>query len=127
MTILRGFTALLLLQLVGEVLSRLLSLPVPGPVIGLMLLLALLAARPAWLPVFSGAGDALLAHLSLLFIPAGVGVLVHIDRLNGVLPGVIATLALSTLLGMSVTALILQRLMRGRPTRDTPAHDVAER
>jgi len=126
MNMLRGFTALLGLQLAGEILSRLLSLPIPGPVIGLMLLLALLTLRPMLVPLVSRAGDALLAHLSLLFIPAGVGVLVHIDRLDGALFGVAMTLASSTLLGLAVTALTLQRLMRGRPTRHTRATDRTE-
>jgi len=120
MSILRGFTILLVLQLLGEVLSRWLALPVPGPVVGLALLLCVLVVRPALARHVDGASDALLAHLSLLFIPAGVGVLVHIDRLDGALAGVALTLGVSTLLGMAVTALTLQRLMRGRTTRDTP-------
>jgi len=118
--ILRGLAILLCLQLAGEVLSRLLALPLPGPVIGLALLLCVLIVRPSLIGHVEGGSDALLAHLSLLFIPAGVGVLVHIDRLDGALVGVALTLGISTLLGMTVTALTLQRLMRGRTTRDTP-------
>lgn len=125
MIILRGLALLLCLQLAGEVLSRLLSLPIPGPVTGLVLLLCLLVVRPTLMTRVGSASDALLAHLSLLFIPAGVGVLVHIDRLDGALVGVALTLSLSTLLGMTVTALTLQRLMRGRTTRDTPPRDGA--
>lgn len=121
MTMLHGFTLLLALQLLGEVLSRVLALPVPGPVVGLLLLLLALIAIPPVRALVEPAANALLSHLSLLFIPAGVGVLVHIGRLDGALLGVALTLSLSTLIGLCTTAWTLQRLMRGRPTR----HDQA--
>jgi putative effector of murein hydrolase LrgA (UPF0299 family) len=80
-----GFALLLLCQLAGEVVSRGLGLPVPGPVLGLVLLFGgLLAAgrmRPG-APAGEGVGrvaDGLLQNLALLFVPAGVGVIKHLD------------------------------------------------
>jgi holin-like protein len=71
-----GLLWLLGCQLVGEVVVRLLDVPVPGPVIGLVLLWAVLTWRrtPDDAPVVR-TGDALLKHLQLLFVPAGVGVI----------------------------------------------------
>ncbi len=82
---LRGVFLLLLCQLCGEALSRSLSLPAPGPVIGLALLAAGLVL---WAPRedvdqtdVGKAANALLASLSLLFVPAGVGVVQYFDLL----------------------------------------------
>lgn len=112
MKLLTGFTLLLALQIAGEALARLFSLSVPGPVIGLLLLLVALILWPAARDRVDDAAGALLSHLSLLFVPAGVGVVVHVGRLEGAVPGVVLTLATSTLAGMAVTALTLQALLR---------------
>ena len=112
MQLLTGFTLLLALQIAGEALARLFSLAVPGPVLGLLLLLGALAAVPGTGPRVEAAAGALLAHLSLLFVPAGVGVVVHLGRLEGAVPAVALTLATSTLAGLAVTALVLQALLR---------------
>lgn len=77
-----ALTALLTLQLAGEVLVRMLGLPIPGPVLGMALLLALLMARPAWRDALQPTTQGLLQHLSLLFVPAGVGVVQHLQRLG---------------------------------------------
>ena len=113
MRLLTGFTLLLALQIAGEAVVRLTGLPVPGPVVGLLGLLCALVAAPRLEPRVADASGALLSHLSLLFVPAGVGVVVHLSRLEGAVLGVAATLALSTLAGLAVTALVLQRLLRG--------------
>ena len=112
MDLLRAFALLLGLQLLGETLDRLFAPSVPGPVAGLvLLLLGLLAWQPLARHV-APATDALLAHLSLLFVPAGVGVVVHLERLDGAVGGVVATLLGSTVIGLCVTSLVLQALLR---------------
>lgn len=71
-----GLLWLLGCQLVGEVIVRALDVPVPGPVVGLVILWGLLTSRrttPDAAVVRTG--DALLAHLQLFFVPAGVGVI----------------------------------------------------
>src|SRR5712691_11497871 len=81
---------ILLCQLTGEVIVRGLGLPMPGPVIGLMLLLLLLLMRDRFAILkhgplqgdgVEGASRGLLANLSLLFVPAGVGVVQKLDVL----------------------------------------------
>ena len=80
MQMLQGLAILLTLQSMGEALSRLLHLPYPGPVIGMVLLLIALRWPAVQVRVRSVA-DFLLAHLSLLFVPVGVGVITQLDVL----------------------------------------------
>ena len=107
LAILTGF------QLLGEVIRAAFSLPLPGPVIGMLLLLVVLRA-PAVRKAVAACADALLAHLSLLFVPVGVGVMTHLGILSdyGLRLGV--ALVLSTWIGLAVTALVLRRLLRPR-------------
>jgi holin-like protein len=106
----QGLVVLLLCQSVGEGLSRALGVPLPGPVLGLLLCLVLLAWPAVRAPV-GAAAEPLLQHLSLLFVPVGVGVIAHLDRVaqHGV-PMLVALLA-STLCGLAVTAAVLQALL----------------
>jgi holin-like protein len=114
---------ILLCQLGGEVFVRALTLPVPGPVVGLLLLLVLLLARDRFRVLARGplqqdgvenAGRGLLAHLSLLFVPAGVGVVQKLDLIAEHGIAIIVVLAISvvvTLLATVATFLFASRLM----------------
>ena len=108
-----SITALLVCQLIGEVLTRLLQLPVPGPVIGMVLLFAALLLRGAETPAGLGAtADALLGNLGLLFVPAGVGVVLHLPLLaRDWAPLSLAILA-GTLAAIALTGRIAQALLR---------------
>lgn len=105
---LTGITILLVYQLVGEVSSRLLQLPVPGPVIGMMLLFCTLLLRGSLEKTLDSASSALLSHLSLLFVPAGVGVIVHFGRISGEWLPLTVALLLSAIITLAATALIMQ-------------------
>ena len=105
---LESLALLLALQTLGEVLSYALGLPIPGPVIGMVMLLALLAARPALVTHLKGTTTTLLQHLSLLFVPAGVGVMVHWQRLSS--EGV--AIVVSTVLAIAAAALTVRALLR---------------
>ncbi len=111
MTALRGLALLLLFQAAGEGLVLVLALPFPGPVVGLVLLL--LGLRWAWIrePV-QAAAELLLAHLSLLFVPVGVGVITHLDLVSRYGLQLVALIVLSTWLGMAATALVLRGLLK---------------
>ena len=111
MDTLRGIACLLLCQSAGELLARGASLGLPGPVVGMLLLLVLLRIEVLRRPV-AAAADALLAHLSLLFVPVGVGVIAHLDLVSQFGLRLIVVLVLSTWLGMAVAALLLRRLWR---------------
>lgn len=118
---------ILLCQLIGEVFVRGLHLPMPGPVIGLVLLLVLLFARDRFTLLARGplkdegveqASRGMLANLSLLFIPAGVGVVQKLDLLAEHGVAIITILAVSvvvTLLATVGTFLAVSGIMaRGR-------------
>ena len=108
MAILHALALLLAFQLIGEAATFALALPVPGPVLGMTLLLAAVALRRELLARMKPTTGTLLTHLSLLFVPAGVGVMVHGARIASEwLPIVVALLA-STALAIVVTALVIQ-------------------
>lgn len=111
MTALRGLAILLLLQAAGEGLTHLLALPFPGPVVGLVLLLGALRV-PALREPVGAIADLLLAHLSLLFVPVGVGVVVHLELVSRYGSQLLAVIVVSTWIGMVVTALVLRGLLR---------------
>ena len=111
MRALQGMTWLLTLQLVGEALARLLRLPCPGPVVGMLLLVASLHFRVLREPVHAAA-TYLLSHLSLLFVPVGVGVITHLDLLRDYGVRLMLVIALSTWAGMAVTTLLVRALVR---------------
>ena len=109
---LRGLALLLLCQAIGEALARGLKLPLPGPVLGMLLALALLNWHLLREPI-GAAAEPLLQHLSLLFVPVGVGVITHLALLSQYGLRIVAVLVLSTLIGLAVTALLLQTLLKG--------------
>ncbi|WP_448207663.1 CidA/LrgA family protein [Azospirillum sp. sgz302134] len=105
-------TVLLLCQLAGELIARLLHLPIPGPVIGMVLLfLGLLVRGGVPMPLQETAGG-ILRHLSLLFVPAGVGVMAHLHRLGTEAVPIAAALFGSTLFGVALTAWVMSALSR---------------
>jgi holin-like protein len=125
-----SLSLILLCQLAGEVIARGLSLPMPGPVVGLVFLLLLLLARDRFGVLARGplqqdgvenASRGLLAHLSLLFVPAGVGVMQRLDVVAEHGVAIAAVLAISVALTLLVTVttfLVASRLLaRGRSAR----------
>lgn len=106
----RGLAVLFSCQLFGELLMRGLGWPIPGNVVGMALLLA--ALMVGWLPLswVTEAAELLLTHLALLFVPAGVGVVLYLDLIGREwLPILVATAA-STFIVMAVTGHVAQRL-----------------
>ena len=120
-----SLSLILLCQLIGEVIVRGLNWPMPGPVLGLMFLLLLLLARDRFALLASGplrdggvenASRVLLANLSLMFVPAGVGVVQKLDLLAEHGIAIIVILALSvviTLLATVATFRLVSRFMSG--------------
>ena len=107
MKFLNGITTLLMYQLVGEVTTNLLQLPIPGPVLGMTLLFLTLLCSRRVSSAIDTTSKSLLNHLSLLFIPAGVGVIVHLDLLAAEWIPITIALILSTLLTITGTAAIM--------------------
>lgn len=105
-----ALTKLVLCQFVGEVLARAVGLAIPGPVIGLVLLVTIFAVRGGPDEAMRSTSAGLLRHLSLLFVPAGVGVITQLDPLGRDWMAVVVAIVVSTGLGLGVTALVMQRL-----------------
>ncbi|MBP6765443.1 MAG: CidA/LrgA family protein [Rubrivivax sp.] len=114
MDLLKGLTLLLLCQSAGEALARLAHLPLPGPVLGLVLM-ALLLQWPAVRAPVGAAATPLLNHLSLLFVPVGVGVVGHLGLIAQHGLGMLAALLVSTWVGLLVAAWVLKALWREVP------------
>jgi holin-like protein len=124
-----SFLILVGCQLVGEVLRRALHLPLPGPVIGMLLLATVLAiagndraggdedASP-----LARTANSLIANMGLLFVPAGVGVIVEFGLLRQNWLPILVGLFVSTVLGLIVTGLVMHHVSRivERGRRPTP-------
>lgn len=111
---LQTFAILLVFQSIGEVFSYALRLPVPGPVIGMILLFGWLVIDDRLLPIIQGTTSELLKHLSLLFVPAGVGIMVHANRIGSEWMPIVIALVISTWLAIATTALVTRALI-GKP------------
>jgi holin-like protein len=109
---LAALAALLVCQLVGEVIVRGLALPVPGPVLGMVLLFLAMLARAPLPKALGKTSDGLLKHLSLLFVPAGVGVVQNLATLGHEGVRLIAVVVLGTVTTLAVTALTFEYLAR---------------
>ncbi len=96
----QAFAILLICQLIGETLTRGLGLSVPGPVLGMALLLAGCITIPKLAEMVMPVAQGILAHLSLLFIPAGVGVISHLDVLGTVGVELLIVIVASTALAL---------------------------
>lgn len=103
---------LLIFQTVGEGLAYALSLPVPGPVIGMALLFVYLRLKDDALEKLAPTTLGLLRHLSLLFVPAGVGIMVHFQRVVTEWLPIAAALLASTVVSIVVTAAVVKGLQK---------------
>jgi holin-like protein len=117
----QAFAILLVSQLLGEGIAHALALPVPGPVIGLLLLagalvigrrLGLVTSDSLGTTPLGRASDGLLRHLSLLFVPAGVGVVQQGHVLLGNGTAIVVALVGSTVLTLVVSVLVFVGTMR---------------
>ena len=104
----QGLVQLFLFQALGELLSKF-ALPfIPGPVLGLVLLLAFLALRGHVPASMDLVGSTILQHLGLLFVPASVGVVLYLPVLQANARAITAALVLSVVATVAVTALVLK-------------------
>lgn len=103
---------ILVCQLAGEALGRAASLTIPGPVIGMVLLVAALIMRAPLPRDLGETADGILKHLSLLFVPAGVGIVQNLSLLEQEGFRIGAVVVLSTIIALTVTAIVFAALAR---------------
>ncbi len=109
---LHAIALLFICQLVGEAVVRLAYLPIPGPVLGMLLLFSLLVWRGRSFASLDKTADGLLNYLALLFVPAGVGIVLYLDLLAQQWVILSITLILSIIITLVVTGHVMQWLLR---------------
>jgi putative effector of murein hydrolase LrgA (UPF0299 family) len=113
----RFLTLLLLCQLIGEVVTAWLAWPLPGPVLGMVILFAGLVIRGGVPAQLSLVANALLRYLSLLFVPAGVGVMLHASLLADEWWPLSVALVGSALCTLVVTAWVMRAMQPKGPEK----------
>ncbi|WP_283388119.1 CidA/LrgA family protein [Parasutterella excrementihominis] len=103
-----GLVLLLVFQLLGNVAEMYFHLPVPGSVLGMFLLLIALIANDRLASWVRPISLVLISYLAVLFVPAGVGIMLHIDRLKNEALPIGVSLIVSTILTIAVTALVIK-------------------
>ena len=109
---LHALTLILIAQLGGEVIARSLALPVPGPVLGMVALTIAFATLPKVREAVRPVAQGILGHLSLLFVPAGVGVIGNLSALQGMGLGLTLAILVSTALAIAAGALTFALVAR---------------
>jgi holin-like protein len=117
---LEGLATLLAFQLLGEAIAHVTRLPVPGPVIGMALLFLAWPYLPRLQQRLAQVADGLLAHFGLLFVPAGVGVMLHAGLIAAWWAPLLLAVVVSTALTMVLAAWLFQRLRSRRPADPGP-------
>jgi holin-like protein len=107
----KGLAILLVFQLVGEICARGAGLPVPGPVLGMLFLFLFLLWRQGPDAELNQTSQGLLQHLSLLFVPAGTGIMLHLHRVVDEWLALALSLVVSTTVTLLVTAFVMKWCM----------------
>lgn len=117
--VLLGLLVLVLAQMVGLAIEELLGLPIPGVVLGLMLLVVLGVLRPTRAVVRAAepAATPLLQHLQLLFVPPGVGIVLELETLAQNALALALAVGGSFVLTLLVAGWVLQALLRWQDRR----------
>ncbi len=115
-------TLILACQLIGEFAVSTANIPFPGPVAGMILLFLFLLIRGEIPEELGNVSGALLNNLSLMFVPAGVGVMVHFELLGADAVPLSIALVVSTLLTIAITAIVMLLLSR-RTSADRDGQD----
>ena len=103
---------ILIAQILGEVVARATGLPLPGPVMGMIFVLGLLVAVPRLREMIRATAQTLLSHLSLLFVPAGAGVVGHLATLGDSTVAIVLAIVVSAVLAIGAGALTFSAVAR---------------
>ena len=110
--LLRGLTWLVLFQLLGTAINHLFLPVLPGPIVGLLLLLAYLICHGEVGEPLNLAASSLLRYLPLLLVPPAVGVMVYAADIAADFWAIVGALVLSLLLSMAFAGVLMQRMIK---------------
>ena len=99
-----SLTLIVVFEIAGDLCHQVTGLLIPGPVLGMALLLLFLIARGGLPEQLDRAASELLSYLLLLFVPAGVGVMAHFDLVRAQWPAIVVAILVSSALAIVVTA-----------------------
>jgi len=117
-------TVILLCQLAGEIIAKAARLPVPGPVIGMVILFSGLMLRGTMPPELENVAGFLHRYLPLLFVPAGVGVITSLDLLARSWAPLAGAIIIGTGVTIAVTGLVMQLAnRRAKPDQQEAPHE----
>ena len=116
--LLRGLTWLVLFQLVGTALNHLFLSILPGPIIGLVLLMIYLMIRGEVSEPISLAASSLLRYLPLLLVPPAVGVMVYAGQIADDFWAIVGSLVLSLMISLTFVGVLMQRLLKPHANRE---------
>lgn len=117
-TMLKAILLLLVCQLAGEFVSQYFAIPIPGPVVGMALLLVIIHTAPAMRDIVQDTAGIILRNLSLLFVPAGVGVMLHVATVREQWLAILISLVAGTIMTLAVTGLTIKLATRLLAPRD---------
>ncbi len=112
MKLLKQFLIIVMISFLGEILNRIIPLPVPASIYGLILMFCALHFRIFPLSSVKDAGGFLLNIMPLMFVPPGVAIIEHIDVLKAHGIQILLTVIISTVAVMAVTGLTVQGIIR---------------
>ena len=118
MKFIRQFLIIILISFAGELLHAILPLPVPASIYGLLILLAGLQTKVIPLKAVDEAGGFLIEIMPMLFIPAGVGLMVSWGDLKPVLVPIMVTIVVTTVLVMGVSGRTAQCVLKKEEKKD---------
>jgi holin-like protein len=116
--LLRGLTWLVLFQLLGTAINHLFLPVLPGPIVGLLLLLMFLIARGEVAEPISLAASSLLRYLPLLLVPPAVGVMVYAADIAADFWAIVGALVLSLVIAMAFAGVLMQKLVKRQVRRE---------
>ena len=116
--LLRGLTWLVLFQLIGTAINHLLLPVLPGPIIGLLLMLGFLIWKGEVGEPLSLAASSLLRYLPLLLVPPAVGVMVYAKDIAADFWAIVGALVLSLVIAMAFVGVLMQKLVKRQAQRE---------
>lgn len=112
MNLVKQFMLLFLMMFLGDTAARVFNIPIPGNILGMLLLTAALIMGVVRLKDVEEAGKLLLDHLPIFFIPSSVGIMLYFDLIQSQLVGILVPTILSIVIGLYVTGKVVDFYVR---------------